>query len=31
MKVLNPEFAPLKGEDLVGILLVYEDNQMVTY
>jgi homospermidine synthase len=31
MKVLNPEFAPLKGADLVGILLVYEDKELYMY
>lgn len=31
MKVLNPEAAPLKGEDLVGILLVYEDKELYMY
>lgn len=31
MEVLNPEVAPLKGEDLVGILLVYEDKEVYMY
>lgn len=31
MKVLDPEDAPLKGEDLVGILLVYEDREAYIY
>lgn len=31
MKVLDPEVAPLKGDDLVGILLVFEDNEAYIY
>lgn len=31
MEVLNPENSPLKGEDLVGILLVYEDKELYMY
>lgn len=31
MKVLDPEDAPLKGADLVGILLVYEDKEAYIY
>lgn len=31
MSVLNPEVSPLKGEDLVGILLVYDDKELYMY
>lgn len=31
MKVLDPEVAPLKGEDSVGILLVFEDSEAYMY
>ncbi len=31
MKVLDPELTPLKGEDLVGILLVFEDKEAYVY
>ncbi len=31
MKVLDPELSPLKGEDLVGILLVFEDMEAYIY
>ena len=31
MEVLNPEIAPLKGEDLVGILLVFQDMEVFIY
>lgn len=31
MKVLDPEVTPLKGEDLVGILLVFEDSEAYMY
>ncbi len=31
MKVLDPEETPLKGEDLVGILLVFEDREAFIY
>ncbi|WP_349407522.1 S-adenosylmethionine decarboxylase related protein [Pseudalkalibacillus sp. SCS-8] len=31
MKVLDPNDAPLSGEDLVGILLVYEDKERFMY
>ncbi|MCY6371479.1 adenosylmethionine decarboxylase [Clostridium ganghwense] len=31
MKVLDPAEAPLKGEDLVGVLVVYEDKERYMY
>ncbi|SHH35306.1 hypothetical protein [Clostridium grantii] len=31
MKVLDPVEAPLKGEDLVGVLLVYDDKERYMY
>lgn len=31
MKVLDPVEAPLKGQDLVGVLLVYEDKERYMY
>ncbi|WP_243281588.1 nitroreductase family protein [Clostridium sp. D53t1_180928_C8] len=31
MEVLDPEIAVLKGEDLVGVLLVYEDKEACMY
>lgn len=31
MQVLTPEFTPLKGQDLVGVLLVYDDKEAYMY